>query len=258
MSDDICTLTYVGGPTVLIEAAGVRFLTDPTFDEAGGAYQDGPVLLNKLRGPAVGAEALGRIDAILLSHDQHADNLDRAGRAVLSGVGRTLTTTEGATRLGGRAEGLAPWATTQVGPVTITAVPAQHGPDGTGALTGPVIGFVLTWPAQTGGAIYVSGDTVPFPGLADIADRCRIGLALIHMGHVQVEPLGDARLSFSAEQAFDFARTLGAHTLVPLHYEDWAHFRQAGDAAKQALAGRDGPRVVWLGRGAPTPIRAPT
>ncbi len=34
-------ITHVGGPTVLIEAAGWRLLTDPTFDPPGGRYRFG-------------------------------------------------------------------------------------------------------------------------------------------------------------------------------------------------------------------------
>jgi hypothetical protein len=40
--------------------------------------------LHKTVGPAVPPEALGRVDVVLLSHDQHFDNLDRAGRTFLA------------------------------------------------------------------------------------------------------------------------------------------------------------------------------
>jgi len=32
-------LTYIGGPTALLELGGLRILTDPTFDPAGGEYR---------------------------------------------------------------------------------------------------------------------------------------------------------------------------------------------------------------------------
>lgn len=32
------TITYIGGPTALLEMRGLRFLTDPTFDLAGTEY----------------------------------------------------------------------------------------------------------------------------------------------------------------------------------------------------------------------------
>ena len=88
-------ITLIGGPTALIEVDGFRLLTDPTFD-APGAYQLPHVTLEKLSGPALGAEAIGEVDAVLLSHDQHADNLDHSGKAFLAQVKRVLTTVVGA------------------------------------------------------------------------------------------------------------------------------------------------------------------
>jgi hypothetical protein len=88
---------------------------------------------------------LGRIDAVLLSRDQHPDNLDHSGRALLAEVPLTLTTPSGAGRLGGTAQGLAPWQTATLqrpggGTVTVTAAPALHGPEGSEELTGEVTG----------------------------------------------------------------------------------------------------------------------
>src|SRR6478672_128131 len=85
-------ITYIGGPTALIEIGPLRLLTDPTFDPAGTEYPTPAYTLVKSQPPAVPAEAVGRIDAVLLSHDHHFDNLDHAGRAVLAGAGRVLTT----------------------------------------------------------------------------------------------------------------------------------------------------------------------
>ena len=73
-------ITLIGGPTALIEASGFRLLTDPTFDPPG-EYKLPYVTLKKLAGPARTATEVGRVDAVLLSHDQHADNFDRSGRA---------------------------------------------------------------------------------------------------------------------------------------------------------------------------------
>ena len=74
-------LSHIGGPTVLIEFGGWRLLTDPTFDPAGGKYRFGwGTGSQKLTGPSVSPEELGEIDAVLLSHDHHDDNLDKAGR----------------------------------------------------------------------------------------------------------------------------------------------------------------------------------
>src|ERR1700744_5272157 len=98
-------LTLIGGPTVLIEYGGLRLLTDPTFDPPG-LYREVPVRFEKTSGPALSVEEIGPLDAVLLSHDQHFDNLDTAGRAMLPGIGTTYTTAAGAARLGGNAIGL--------------------------------------------------------------------------------------------------------------------------------------------------------
>ena len=73
-------VTFVGGPTAVLEVGGLRLMTDPTLSPAG-AYESAPGRpLTKTEGPAIDADAVGQGDAVLLSHDQHADNLDPVGR----------------------------------------------------------------------------------------------------------------------------------------------------------------------------------
>src|SRR5690349_3317773 len=110
-------MIYIGGPTALLEFAGLRLLTDPTFDPPGGDYTTGPVTLSKTEGPAVSPESL-EYDVVLLSHDHHADNLDRLGRVSLAKAQRVLTTVAGAGRLGADAIGLAPWESITVSSLT--------------------------------------------------------------------------------------------------------------------------------------------
>src|SRR6478735_2788383 len=87
---DHLTATFVGGPTLAFGYGGLTFLTDPTFDEPG--EYPGGIVLRKLVGPSVPAEDLGPIDVVLLSHDQHPDNLDGSGRALLAEVPVVLST----------------------------------------------------------------------------------------------------------------------------------------------------------------------
>src|SRR5215468_4538371 len=127
-------ITLIGGPTALIEVAGFRLLTDPTFD-APGDYKLPHVTLVKTGRPALAIDQVLPVDAVLLSHDQHSDNLDTSGRAILAQVPRVLTTQAGAQRLQGKAEGLAPWDSTELvkpngARLKITATPARHGPAG--------------------------------------------------------------------------------------------------------------------------------
>jgi L-ascorbate metabolism protein UlaG (beta-lactamase superfamily) len=140
-------IRHIGGPTVLIELGGWRLLTDPTFDSPGQKYSFGWGMGSvKLVGPAIAASALGPIDAVLLSHDHHDDNLDPAGRALLPAAQLVLTTVAGATRLGGEARGLSPWATARLAApgkptIEVTATPCRHGPPLSRPLAGEVVGF---------------------------------------------------------------------------------------------------------------------
>jgi L-ascorbate metabolism protein UlaG (beta-lactamase superfamily) len=248
------TLTYIGGPTVLIEVAGLRLLTDPTFDPAGTDYAFAQYTLHKLASPAIAASALGRVDVVLLSHDHHADNLDRSGRALPADVPLVLTTESGAARLGGRALGLAPWLrhvlrSAQGDALETVATPARHGPPG--GDRGPVVGFALR-PRGAQRAVYASGDTVWYEGVAQVARRIRVGLALLFMGAARVREVGPAHLTFTAPEAVLAARAFDAVPIVPLHYEGWDHFSKSRaeiDAAFGAAGLRD--RLAWLTPGVP-------
>jgi L-ascorbate metabolism protein UlaG (beta-lactamase superfamily) len=246
-------ITYIGGPTALLEFAGLRLLTDPTFDPPGGDYITGPVTLRKTAGPAVAPESLS-FDAVLLSHDHHADNLDRLGRDALGRAQKVLTTEAGAARLGGNAAGLKPWANIDL-PVAdgrvlrVTATPARHGPEG--GDRGPVIGFVLE--SESGaGAVYVSGDTVWYDGLNEIHERFQIHRAILFMGAARVPEVGPAHLTMTAADGIQFAQAFPEAAVIPLHYEGWRHFSESRRdiAAAFAEAGLEH-RLHWLEAGRP-------
>jgi L-ascorbate metabolism protein UlaG (beta-lactamase superfamily) len=230
------TVFLVGGPTAVLEFAGLRILTDPSFDPPG----ETPNGLRKLTAPAVGPDDLLPIDLVLLSHDHHDDNLDISGQAFLPRAGRTLTTTAGAERLGGNATGLEPWQSLEIErpggkTLEVTAVPAQHGPDGTDHLTGPVIGFVLE--SEDVPTLYVSGDNASVDVVRTIADRKGpIELAVLFTGGVSVPHRFDgAYLTLSTDRAVQAARVLGARAIVPVHFEGWAHFTQGAEDLRAAF-----------------------
>jgi L-ascorbate metabolism protein UlaG (beta-lactamase superfamily) len=243
-------LTYIGGPTLLIEVAGLRFLTDPTFDPAGGEYGTPASTLYKTQGPALGAESVGTVDAVLLSHDHHADNLDLAGRAVAAAAGTILTTVAGAERLGGRARGLEPWQLVALQAphqelVRITATPGRHGP--AGGDRGPVIGFIL---ASGGRTTYLSGDTVWYDGVEEVARRFEVDLAVLYMGAARVAVAGPAHLTLSADEGVAVARAFPGATIVPVHYEGWRHFSESRADIESGFASAGlASRLHWLTAG---------
>lgn len=238
---DQVRITHIGGPTALIEIGSLRLLTDPTFEPAGYRYPaDSPHALVKAAPPAIAASAIGPLDAVLLSHDQHADNLDPAGRTVLAQADQTLTTPAGAERLGGNARGVATWeAVSLMGSdglrVRVTATPARHGPEAVTHLAGNVTGFVLEWPSQQRGALYITGDTVLFAGVEEVARRYHVGVALPHCGAARSQRLGSDPLTLTGAEAAQLAALLGDATIIPIHYEGWAHFSEGRAAIEEAF-----------------------
>ncbi|MFI6933254.1 MBL fold metallo-hydrolase [Streptomyces sp. NPDC050287] len=224
------TVRVFGGPTALIEYGGLRFLTDPTFDDPGDYPLGNGRALTKTAPASAAPADLGRIDAVLLSHDQHPDNLDRSGRALLADVPLTLTTPGGADRLGGTARGLAPWDSVDLdrpdaGAVTVTGVPARHGPEGCEPVVGEVVGFVLTGDALP--TVYVSGDNASLDLVGRIAERFGpVDTAVLFAGAARTAALDGALLTLDSAQAAEAARILGARRVVPAHFDSWAHFTE--------------------------------
>ncbi len=257
------SLTHIGGPTVLVQVGEWRLLTDPTFDPAGGSYRFGwGTGSRKLTDPAIPADELGPIDAVLLSHDHHEDNLDAAGRAMLPSAGAVVTTVAGEKRLGGQARGLEPWATTRLEApgrpaIEITATPCRHGPPLSHPIVGDVIGFALSWEGQEHGVLWISGDTVLYDGVRQVADRLRVNTALLHLGGVRFPISGPLHYTMTAKQAVELCELMHPRTIVPIHYEGWKHFREGRDAieAEFARAPTDmRERVHWLPIGVATPL----
>ncbi len=258
-------LTHIGAATLLLELAGLRLLTDPAFDQVGTRHTVPtpiPNLFNSSRtkAPALPAEEVGGLDAVLLSHEHHFDNLDDRGRELLPGAGVVLTTVAGAKRLGGNAVGLRPGESFEVeiaggSPLRVTATPARHGPLWIAPMSGPVIGFLLDHEELTR-PVWISGDTRWYSGLrSTLAQRGSIGTAILHLGAARFRPTGPARFTMDAREAAGAVRDLDAEQVIPIHFEGWAHFKQGREAA-QAEFERAGitDRVRWLEPGEPAQV----
>ncbi len=230
MIADEIKITYIGGATALFEVAGLRFLTDPTFDPKNTTYDTGLYVLQKLTDPTTGMDEIGNIDFVLLSHDHHFDNLDHSGRQFLSSVEKVYTTPIGAARLNANSIGVENWQTVEVATrdgriLTITGTPCRHGPvDGD---RGPVTGFLLNFKNETQGAVYITGDTVWYEGITEVASRFNVKMVVLFMGAAVVKNVGTDHLTMTIDESLKVARLFDKAMIVPLHFEGWRHFTES-------------------------------
>lgn len=266
-------VTVVGGPTALLEWAGLRLLLDPTFDEPQ-RYGPDDDDLEKTAGPAVAFDELGRIDAALVSHHHHEDNLDHQGRNLALTLPLVVTTPVGAEDLAARGgtarvigladdESIALDDPLMVGSAVaarapagarLHALPAQHGPAEWAERLGPVCGFLLTAPGQP--TVYISGDNSEVSVVEGIAARYgAVDAAVLFAGAARV-PAIDAALTLTAADARVAALALGARRVIGLHVDQWTHFSEGRDALEREFAGLESPAGGPLL--APTPLGART
>jgi L-ascorbate metabolism protein UlaG (beta-lactamase superfamily) len=250
-------LTHVGGPTTVIELGGLRLLVDPTFDPPGEYRAPSGAVLRRTAPAALTVAEVLPVDVVLLSHDQHADNLDASGQALLSQVPLALSTPEAAARQVD-VQGLEPWQRVVLerpdgGAVVVTAVPARHGPEGCEPVTGTVTGFLLSGDGLP--TVYVSGDNAAVEHVAQVVERVgEVDVALLFAGAART-PAIEAPLTLTAADAVEAARLLGDALVVPVHADSWAHFSEdVGDVVRAFGEAGLGERLQVLEPGVPTPL----
>jgi L-ascorbate metabolism protein UlaG (beta-lactamase superfamily) len=251
-------LTRIGGPTVLVEFDGWRILIDPTFDPPGRRYSFGwGSSSRKMVGPAIAPEALGRIDLVLITHDQHADNLDDAGRDLLPAAGVVVSTATGAVRLAlPQAVGLAAGeratvspASRHLPPLEITATPCRHGFPGSRAVVGEVVGFAIRRPGQSRVSLWVIGDTVLCPAVRRTAAELDVDVAIVNVGGVRFPVTGPLRYTMDGREAVELIGLAKPRVAALAHYDGWSHFRD-GEVGLRAALDAAPPeireRTLWL------------
>jgi L-ascorbate metabolism protein UlaG (beta-lactamase superfamily) len=136
---------------------------------------------------------------------------------------------------------LSPWDATRLEaprrpPIEITATPCRHGPPFSRPLAGDVIGFALHWDSHEQEALWISGDTVLYNGVRQVADHGQIDTALLHLGGVRFPVTGPVRYTMTARDAVELCRLIGPRTAIPIHYEGWTHFQERRDAIEREFA----------------------
>ncbi|MFD4985603.1 MBL fold metallo-hydrolase [Streptomyces sp. NPDC058374] len=254
-------ITFIGNATLLIEYGSLKLLTDPNFLHRGErAYLGNGLSSRRLLDPALELSELPDLDAVVLSH-LHGDHWDRRARRGLAKDLPILTTPHASRRLQGlhgfsRAVGLRSWQSETVvregSLVRVTALPGRHGPAMAQVVLPPVMGSLWEFGAvgrEPAVRLYITGDTVMFPGVHEIARRCpEVHLAVLHLGGTTLP--GGVLVTMDARQGVDMVRALGLRKVLPVHYEEYAVMRSPlGDFLAAADDHGLGDRVVRCRRG---------
>ncbi|KAI8143362.1 beta-lactamase superfamily domain-containing protein [Fennellomyces sp. T-0311] len=246
------TMTHIGTATAILDIDGVKLLTDPVFDDVGAEYDLGIVLLKSTTGPAIGIKDLPPIDAVLLSHEDHPDNLDDTGRQLLDGR-VVITTVDGAKKLQPRpgVTAIRPWETLSLNlggkPFKVTGTPCDHLPGG------EVTGFILESDTfgETDGkpnVIYFSGDTLYMPELVQMKDKYHVSVAILNLGIAQAPlPNGPLDITMGGKDAVKLAREIKADVVVPMHFDNWKHFSESSEQSRKIFEEEGfANKVCWL------------
>ena len=221
--------------------AGGSCRTRRSTRRAGATSSGGEPRRTRSPGRRWRSSDLGPLDAVLLTHDHHADNLDVPGRALLADVPIVITTVAGAARLGGTAIGLEPvgddacWSRRRrtTTDVDVVATPCRHGPPLSHPIVGDVIGFGLVRRASAMTALVDLGRHRAVrrgprgrrpPARRRRAAPPRWGALPDHRPAALHDDDRRRHRAVPLDQAA---------VAIPVHYEGWSHFRQGRDAIEQ-------------------------
>lgn len=196
-------IRYVGHATVLLEAGGVRVLTDPFLRDRLGPLSR--------HGPRPDPETLRDIDVVVISHG-HPDHFDLASLGALPGRPTVIVPRGLGTRarraVRGEVVEVVQGDLLQVGGVRVQVIEARHWqtPGATRALP---IGFAL----DLGPRVYFAGDTGRFAAMRDLAGAVDVALLPVwswgpHLGPGHLGP----------RSAADALADIAPAVAVPIHW----------------------------------------
>ncbi|WP_127533215.1 MBL fold metallo-hydrolase [Paenibacillus kobensis] len=240
--------------TLWVEYAGVSFLVDPMFSEAGA---NPPIVntANPVRNPLVPMpgplDPWLAPDAVIVTH-LHADHWDRAAAGTLS---KTLPLY----CQPGDQETIAKDGFTQVTEVntsvtiqgiTLTRTTGQHGTGEIGQMMGNVSGFIFQAPGEP--VLYIAGDTVWCDDVRQALDTFNPDIAIVNAGGARF--LTGDPITMDADDVAAICRYAPNTEIVAVHMDAINHCHitrdilrdnlQAAELLGQVALPQDGEQLV--------------
>lgn len=247
LSDEI-NIRYIGGSTALFQIGGLRFITDPTFDQKNTEYETEGTKLQKLGNPLIAPQQLDKMDFVLLTNGHHYANLDHTGREYLNYVEYVFTTEDAASGLGSNVVGLKAWqeielATKDGRTVILIGIPCEQ--HETEAKKGTTTGFLLYLQDDPNGAVYITGTTLYTDGMNEVAKRFNVRLLIPFLGAARAGT-GQGFSSMTVKDAISLSAVFDQAIITPLQFEGWAHYTE-GAAEIQVAFFNEGltSRLKW-------------
>ena len=230
--------TFVGNACWILEVDPfLRIACDPALAPAGTRYMYRGLFFRRVRPPVYSQNSFRDIDLWLISHN-HFDHLDRFGIAQMQ-PGSEVVAAGNCRRKLKRRKDLSVRYPDWLEEVrysfhgytlTVLTVPACHGRNRfPRLLLGRVNGYLVI--IKKGGeerAVYVSSDTVFLQGIADCLEGRKIDLFIPNMGGIFAHMPGGP-YTMDEEMLEHFVRELKPGMTLPVHVDDFSHFRTHRD-----------------------------
>jgi L-ascorbate metabolism protein UlaG (beta-lactamase superfamily) len=239
-------LWWLGQSGYLIQCQGHHLLIDPYLsDSLTKKYAGTNKPHVRMTERVIAPERLDFVDAVTSSHN-HTDHLDaetliplRQANPNLKAIVSRANMNFAAQRLNVSPEQLTPIRVDgeplRVGPFVFRAIPSAHEAleqDENGDHR--FIGLIIEINNLT---IYHSGDCVPYTGLVDRLKKWKIDLALLPINGR--DPARGVAGNFTAEEAAQLGKQIGAGFVIPCHYEMF-QFNTVSPAGFESAAKRIG------------------